>query len=48
LRVVRLFINRFDEIYPAKTRQLHPIIPTLLPALLHAFTCEEAGVHGRE
>lgn len=48
MRVTRLFINRFDEVHPAKTRSLHYIVPILLPALLQAFTCEEAGVHGRE
>jgi importin-9 len=45
---VRLFINRFDEHHQLKTRQLHYIVPILLPALLQAFTCEEAGIHGRE
>lgn len=39
----------FDEIQGGKhTRQLHYLLPIILPAMLQAFTCDEAGVRGRE
>lgn len=46
---MRTFIQDFDDIEGGKhARQLHYLLPIMLPALLEAFTCEEAGVRGRE
>jgi hypothetical protein len=48
LRVIILFISRFDENGGNKIRMLYPIVPLLMPSLLQAFTCEDAGCYGRE